>query len=103
MTGEFARVPLAEIRARLEAVSSPKERERLAAMLRCDPRSGARSLGAWVDRRERARRTERDRLVRFFSRRERLLQSGVEDVARRRARSDPWNRRWPAPLLPRNQ
>jgi len=81
MIGEFARLPLAEIRARLEAISSPEERERLAAMLRHDPRSGARSLGARVDRRERARRTERDRLARFFSRRERLLQSGVKFVA----------------------
>ncbi len=81
MIGEIAHLPLAEIRARLEAVSSPEERERLAAMLRHDPRSGARSLGARVDRRERARRTERDRLVRFFSRRERLLQSGVKFVA----------------------
>jgi ribonuclease HII len=81
MIGEFARLSLAEIRARLEAVSSPEERERLAAMLRHDPRSGARSLGARVDRRERARRAERDRLLRFFSRRERLLQSGVKFVA----------------------
>jgi ribonuclease HII len=81
MIGEFARLSLAEIRVRLEAVSSPEERERLAAMLRHDPRSGARSLGARVDRRERARRAERDRLLRFFSRRERLLQSGVKFVA----------------------
>jgi len=81
MIGEFARVPLAEIRARLEAVSSPEERERIAAMLRHDPRSGARSLGARLDRRERARRTERDRLLRFFARRERLLRSGVKFIA----------------------
>ncbi len=81
MIGEFAHVPLAEIRARLEAVSSPEERERIAAMLRHDPRSGARSLGARLDRRERARRTERDRLLRFFARRERLLRSGVKFVA----------------------
>ncbi len=81
MIGEFTRVPLAEIRARLEAVSAPDERQRMAAILHRDPRSGARSLAAWVDRRERARRSERDRLLRFFSRRERLLQSGVKFVA----------------------
>jgi ribonuclease HII len=81
MISEFTRVPLAEIRARLEAVSAPGERERMTANLRRDPRSGARSLAAWVDRRERARRIERDRLLRFFSRRERLLQSGVKFVA----------------------
>jgi ribonuclease HII len=81
MIGELTRVPLAEIRARLEAVSSSEERERMVAILRRDPRSGARSLGDAVDRRERARRTERDRLVRFFARREKLLQSGVKFVA----------------------
>ena len=81
MIGEFARVPLAEIRARLEAVSSSEERERMAAILRSDPRSGARLLGNAIDRRERVRRTERERLVRFFARREQLLQSGVKFVA----------------------
>jgi len=81
MIGEFARVPLAEIRARLEAASSSEERERMVAILRRDPRSGARSLGDAVDRRERARRAERARLVRFFARREELLQSGVKFVA----------------------
>ena len=81
MTGEFTRVPLAEIRARLEVASSSQERERIAAVLLRDPRSGARSLGARMDRRERARRAERDRLLRFFSRRERLLQSGAKFVA----------------------
>ncbi len=81
MIGEFARVPLAEIRVRLEAVSSSEERERMAAILRLDPRSGARSIGEAVDRRERARRVERGRLVRFFARREKLLQSGVKFVA----------------------
>jgi ribonuclease HII len=81
MIGGLTRVPLSEIRARLEAVSSAEERERMAAMLRRDPRSGARSLAARFDRRERARRTERDRLLRFFSRREQLLQSGVKFVA----------------------
>jgi ribonuclease HII len=81
MIGEFTRVPLAEIRARLEAVSSSEERERMAAILRSDPRSGARLLGDAIDRRERARRTERERLVRFFARREQLLQSGVNFVA----------------------
>ena len=81
MIRDFTRVPLAKIRARLEADSSPEEIERIAEALRGDPRSGARSLGAWVDRRERARRTERERLIRFFSRRERLLQSGAKFVA----------------------
>ncbi|MBW1842761.1 MAG: ribonuclease HII [Deltaproteobacteria bacterium] len=81
MIGEFARVPLAEIRARLEAVSSSEERERMAAILRSDSRSGARLLGDAIDRRERARHTERERLVRFFARREQLLQSGVNFVA----------------------
>jgi ribonuclease HII len=81
MIGEFTSVPLAEIRARLEAASSSEERERMAAILRLDPRSGARSLSETVERRERARRAERDRLVRFFARRERLLQSGVKFVA----------------------
>ncbi len=81
MIGELTRVPLAEIRARLEAVSSSEERERMAAILRLDPRSGARSMGEAVDRGERARRTERERLVRFFARREQLLQSGVNFVA----------------------
>jgi ribonuclease HII len=81
MIGELTRVPLAEIRARLEAASSSEERERMVAILRCDPRSGARSLGDAVERRERARRAERDRLVRFFARREKLLQSGVRFVA----------------------
>jgi ribonuclease HII len=81
MIGELTRVPLAEIRARLEVASSSEERERMVAILRRDPRSGARSLGDAVDRREHARRTERDRLVRFFARREELLQSGAKFVA----------------------
>jgi ribonuclease HII len=81
MISDFARVPLAEIRARIDAASSSDERERIAAILRLDPRSGVRSLGDAVGRREVARRTERDRLVRFFARREQLLQSGVEFVA----------------------
>jgi ribonuclease HII len=81
MISDFARVPLAEIRARIDAASSSDERERIAAILRLDPRSGARSLGDAVGRREAARRMERDRLVRFFARREQLLQSGVEFVA----------------------
>jgi len=81
MISDFARVPLAEIRARIDAASSSDERERIAAILRLDSRSGARSLGDAVGRREAARRTERDRLVRFFARREQLLQSGVEFVA----------------------
>ena len=81
MIGEFARVSLAEIRARLEAASSSDELERMAAILRSDPRSGARALGDAIERRERARRAERERLARFFARRERLLQSGVEYVA----------------------
>ena len=53
----------------------------MAAILRLDPRSGARSIGEAVDRRERVRRIERGRLVRFFARREQLLQSGVKFVA----------------------
>ncbi len=81
MIGDIARVPLAEIRARIDAASSSDERERIAAILRHDPRSGARSLGDAVGRREAARGRERDRLVRFFARREQLLQSGVEFVA----------------------
>jgi ribonuclease HII len=81
MIGELTRVPLAEIRARLEAVSTSEERERMVAILRRDPRRGARSLGDAVERRERARRTERDRLERFFARREKLLESGVKFVA----------------------
>jgi ribonuclease HII len=81
LTGEFARVSLAEIRARIEAVGSPEERARIAAVLRRDPRSGARLLGDSVDRRERVRRAERERLLRFFARREQLLQSGVKLVA----------------------
>ncbi|MBW2542544.1 MAG: ribonuclease HII, partial [Deltaproteobacteria bacterium] len=81
MSGEFARVPLAEIRARLAGISSPQERERMAAVLRSDPRSGARSLGEAIRRRERARRSERERLARFFARREQLLRSGVDFVA----------------------
>jgi ribonuclease HII len=81
MIGEFARIPLAEIRACLEAASSTEERERMAVILRSDPRSGARALGDAIDRRESARRAERARLARFFARRERLLQAGVEFVA----------------------
>jgi len=81
MTGEFARVPLAEIRARLDAVASAAERERMVAILRLDPRRGARTLGDAVERRECVRRAERDRLTRFFALRERLLQSGVGFVA----------------------
>ena len=80
MIGEFTRVPLAEIRARLEAVSSSEERERMVAILRRDPRSGARSLGDAVDRRERARRAERERPVRFFARRGNLPQSRMTFV-----------------------
>jgi ribonuclease HII len=81
MIGEFARVPLSEIRARLEAAPSSEERVRMAAILRSDPRSGARSLGDAIVRRERARRDERARLARFFARREELLRSGVKIVA----------------------
>jgi len=79
--GEIARLPLAEIRARLAVLSSSEERARLAALLRDDPRRGARSLGARIERRESARSAERARLMRLFSRRERLLRSGAELVA----------------------
>ncbi len=81
MIGEIARLPLAAIRARLDALSSYDERARLAAILRGDPRSGARALGARIERRERARSVERARLVRLFSRRERLIRSGAQFVA----------------------
>jgi len=81
MTGEFARLALAEIRARLDAATSSAERMRLAASLRLDPRRGARLLVDAVDRREAGRRAERDRLARLFARRERLLRSGANAVA----------------------
>jgi len=81
MITEWARMPLVEIRARLDAISSSDEHERMVALLCRDPRSGARSLGNALARRARARRAERERLVRFFARRERLLESGVAFVA----------------------
>ncbi len=75
------RVSLAEIRARIAGAESPEERAQIAAALRRDSRSGARSLGDAIDRRESARSRERERLARLFARRDALLQSGVELVA----------------------
>jgi len=81
VSGEFERVSLAEIRARIAAADSPGDRAQIAAALRGDPRSGARSLGDAIDRRERARSRERERLACLFARRDALLQSGVKLVA----------------------
>jgi ribonuclease HII len=53
----------------------------MAAMLLRDPRRGARSLGAWVERCEAARRAERARLSKLFARRNQLFRSGLKFVA----------------------
>ncbi len=78
---DWARLPLAGIRSRLEASSSPEECGRISELLRADPRLGARALAARFDRRENAKRAERERLCRFFARRDRLLKTGVGFVA----------------------
>ena len=74
-------VPLTEIRERLAASRSSRERKRMAAILHRDPRRGARSLGAWVERSEAARRVERARLSKLFALRNRLFRSGLKFVA----------------------
>ena len=74
-------VPLTEIRERLVASRSSHERKQMAALLRRDLRRGARSLSAWVERREAARRVERARLSKLFARRNRLFASGLKFVA----------------------
>jgi ribonuclease HII len=74
-------VPLVEIRVRLQATRSSHERNRIAAILRRDPRRGAQALGGWIERREIARRVERVRLSKLFALRNRLLRSGLKFVA----------------------
>jgi ribonuclease HII len=74
-------VPLAEIRERLVVSRSSRERKRITAILRRDPRRGAQSLCAWIERREAARRVERARLSKLFARRGRLLRSGLKFIA----------------------
>ena len=78
---DWTGVPLKQIRDRLAASRSSRERQRMAANLQRDPRRGARSLGAWVERCEAARRAERVRLSKLFARRNQLLRSGLKFVA----------------------
>jgi len=81
VSGGLERVSLGELRARIAAAESPAARARIAAALQRDPRSGARALADAVERRERARCGERERLSKLFARRDALLQSGVKLVA----------------------
>jgi len=76
-----AGMPLAALRARCLATQSDAERERWLALLRADPRRGARSLVLALERRARAERAERARLRGLFALRARLLAAGARRVA----------------------
>ena len=78
---DFAGVPLAELRRRLEAVRPGAARRRMAAALCGDPRRGARALAERAQRSEDAREMERRRLWRLFARRRRLIAAGSRTVA----------------------
>ena len=75
------RVPLAELRARLEEAPSRRQQRRLADALRADPRAGARRLAEACERRLERARAERRRLARLFALRRRLRRGGARWVA----------------------
>jgi ribonuclease HII len=77
---DLSDVPLAEIRARLEASGRVLTRKLLAA-LRLDARSGAQSLALEFERRERGALEERRRLSRLFALEEQLRAAGAGCIA----------------------
>jgi ribonuclease HII len=72
---------LSLLRAALEACGNARDRERLAAELACDPRSGARGLLARIDARRAAEAKECARLAGLLALRDELARSGVEGIA----------------------
>ncbi|MBW2229564.1 MAG: ribonuclease HII [Deltaproteobacteria bacterium] len=76
-----ARLSIAELRRRIEAVDDEATIEAYCARLAADPRSGARLLGERMARRLAARRHECARLAALFERRAALFASGAHHVA----------------------
>ena len=76
-----SKLPLRELRRRLEASRDPRTRRRLAEELATDTRQGARALGAWVLRQEESRRLERRRLSRLLAPTRRARREGAHAVA----------------------
>jgi ribonuclease HII len=73
-------LPLATLRARLEAREGTPARG-LVAALRRDPRAGARQLARQLERRARDARAERSRLARLFALQEELAADGAVRIA----------------------
>lgn len=78
---DTGRVPLAELRQRLEAARTPRTRVRIARALLADRRRGAHALAEWALAKERARKAERARLCKLLVRQRRLLREGARFVA----------------------
>jgi len=78
---DWSRIPLSEIRARLDDFASADSLDRAVAALRGDPRRGARSLAGRLERRLEMARAERRRVAGLFALRRRLFESGVRIVA----------------------
>jgi ribonuclease HII len=74
------RLPLATLRARLEADQWTAARGLIAA-LRRDPRAGARQLARQLERRARGERGERARLARLFALQDELAAAGAVRIA----------------------
>ncbi len=72
---------LADIRRRIEGMTSSRARKQLAVILAADSCRGARLIGARVLAAEAARRRERARISKLFVRRNRLLRDGLQFVA----------------------
>ena len=75
------RESLAALRARVRALEGEAELSLLAAVLRGDPRAGARALADRCERKVAALERERARLARLFEIRRRLVEAGARLVA----------------------
>jgi len=78
---DWSKVPLADLRQRLERARSSRARLRLARTLEADGRHGARALAQWAMRQEQARRKERTRVARLFAPTRRVRREGAHHVA----------------------
>jgi ribonuclease HII len=78
---DWSKVPLADLRQRLETARTSRARLRLARALAADERQGARALARWVLRQEQARRKERRRVARLFATTRRARCEGACHVA----------------------
>ncbi len=72
---------LADIRRRIEGMTSSRARKQLAVILAADSRRGAQLIGARVLAAEAVRKRERARISKLFARRDRLLRDGLQFVA----------------------